>query len=66
MLDDPAAIDPEQVVVGCWTSFRIGLDQGEDEIPVRDIAPGNQNWYARWPRDICDARLHSSDPVAYL
>src|ERR1700688_1154648 len=40
MFDDLAVIDAKQIVVGRRATFRIGLDQSEDEIPVGDIAPG--------------------------
>ena len=66
MFDDLAVIDAKQIVVVRRATFRIGLDQSEDEIPVGDIAPGIQYRHARWFRDICDTRLQSSDTVAHL
>jgi hypothetical protein len=66
MLDDPAILDAEQVVVRRGATFRVRLDQGKDEISVSDITPRIEDRDARRLRDVGDARLHAPDSVAHF
>ena len=47
MFDYLAILDAKEVVVRSRTTFRVGLDQGENEISVSNIT----SWIEDWCRD---------------
>src|ERR1700704_932043 len=66
MFDYHAIFDAKEVIVRSRATFDIGLDQGEDEISVSNVTSWIEDRWARWLRDVGDARLHASDPIAYF